>query len=78
MCVHFSPGLLQVQDFPESNLFTADHMRKNRFSAELIASTWLELRGLLASLDQSSLDCKLGWSSTLRIASYAGAVLSEL
>jgi hypothetical protein len=31
--------LLQEQDFPESNLITADRMGK-RFSVELIAAAW--------------------------------------
>jgi hypothetical protein len=36
--VRFSPGLLSSdQDFPESNLITADHVGKTWFSTELIA-----------------------------------------
>jgi hypothetical protein len=34
--VCFSPGFLQEQDFPGSNLFRADHMGKKRFLAEQI------------------------------------------
>jgi hypothetical protein len=35
--VRFSPGLLQEQDFWESNIILADHDEKNWFSAELSA-----------------------------------------
>jgi hypothetical protein len=35
--VRFSPGFLQEQDFPESNLITADNKGKNRFFADRVA-----------------------------------------
>jgi hypothetical protein len=38
--MRFSSGLLQEQDFPESNHITADHVWENLFSAELIAPAW--------------------------------------
>jgi hypothetical protein len=36
--VRFSPGFLQEQDFPESNLITADNMGKNRVFADRVAN----------------------------------------
>jgi hypothetical protein len=37
---YFTLALLQKQDFLESNLITADHVGKNRFSVEIIAPAW--------------------------------------
>jgi hypothetical protein len=36
--VRFSPGFLQEQDFPESNLITADNVGKNRFFPDRVAN----------------------------------------
>jgi hypothetical protein len=36
--VHFSQGFLQEQDFPESNLITADNVGKPRFFADMVAN----------------------------------------
>jgi hypothetical protein len=36
--VRFSPGFLQEQDFPESNLITADNVGKNRFFTDRVAN----------------------------------------
>jgi hypothetical protein len=38
--VRFSPGFLQEQDFPGSNLIRAATWGKNRFFAEQIAPAW--------------------------------------
>jgi hypothetical protein len=38
--VRLSPGFLQEQDFPGSNLIRADHMGENQFFAEQIAPAW--------------------------------------
>jgi hypothetical protein len=39
--VRFSPGFLQEQDFPGSNLIRADHVvKKNMFFMEQIAPAW--------------------------------------
>jgi hypothetical protein len=47
--------MLQEEDFPKSNLITADHAGKNRFLAEL-------QRGSRTPLEQSTLACELRWS----------------
>jgi hypothetical protein len=49
--------LLQEQDFPESNLITADHEGKKRFYVELIAPAWfLNSAGALLSALWSTLE----------------------
>jgi hypothetical protein len=61
--VRFSPEWLQEQDFPESNLITAEHVGKKLvFREAYCSSVVLELR----------------WSIPLRSLSYAEAVLSQL
>jgi hypothetical protein len=69
---------LNVQDFPESNLLTADQVGKKRFSVELISQAWFfwnpagaVLSGLRTTLEpppwkwQSGEELLLGSRSTL-------------
>jgi hypothetical protein len=52
---------MQEQDFPESNLITADHVGKPVFRGANCSSVVLELE-----LEQSSPDCELRWSRLRR------------